>query len=134
MVRLKKFFERYRTVIILAIILVGVFAATRWMDFFSVRSGTRIGYVGKESRSSWSGSYISLDGMMKKSIYPKGDVLHVEVNTESGTISMEITDTHGNILFEKDNIETSSFDVEVSGKVKIRIEADHHKGSFDIGG
>lgn len=131
---MKNVFKRYRTVILLiGIAVIAIFVFWK-LDFVAVRSGTRIGYIGKEGWSSWSASYVSLDGRMRKSIHPKGDVVHVEVKTEAGTISIEMKDTHGDVIFKQDNIETSSFDVKVSGKVTIRIEADHHRGSFDIGG
>lgn len=119
------------TIIIIVIAIIAIVAA-KWAGFASTRSATRIGYSGNEGWSSWSGRYISLHGTMQKSIHPKDDTLHIEVETESGMIAMEIMDADGNIIFEKENIGTASFDVEVSGKVSIRIQADHHKGSFLI--
>ena len=98
----------------------------------STRSATRIAYVGNEGRGSWTGRYHSLDGTMKKWIYPKTDALHIEVKTDSGAISIEIQDTDGNVIFDQSDIGTASFDVDVSGKVVVRITADHHKGSFSI--
>lgn len=59
-------------------------------------------------------------------------MLHIEVITDNGTISIEIQDTDGNIIFDEYDIGTSSFDVAVSGKVVVRIIADNHKGSFSI--
>ena len=35
-------------------------------------------------------------------------------------------------VFEKDNIETSTFEVEVPGEVRVCIQADGHRGSFKI--
>ncbi len=132
---MKKFLAQHKAPLILSVIVVVVvFGVFRLTGGSTVFSGTRIGYIGKASRSKWSGRYVSFDGMMKKTIYPEGDTLHVEIKTESGTISIEMKDSHGKVIFEKKNIETSSFDVEVPEKVVIRIEADHHKGSFDIGG
>ena len=103
------------------------------LGFPSVRSATRIGYVGSEGYSSWSGRYSSLDGTMKKNIHPKADVLNIEVKTEAGTISIEIEDADGNRIFDESNIGTASFLVDVSGKVTVKIVADHHQGSFSIG-
>lgn len=70
--------------------------------------------------------------MMKKSIHPKADVLHIEVRTDSGIISVEIQDADGNIIFDELDIGTSSFNVAVSGKVTVKIVADRHMGSFSI--
>jgi len=43
-----------------------------------------------------------------------------------------IKDSDNNIIFDEDNIGTSTFEVAVSGKVKVQIDADNHKGSFKI--
>ena len=45
-----------------------------------------------------------------------------------------VTDSDGNIIFEKDNIETSSYRVNISNsnKYKIRVEAKDHQGSYSF--
>lgn len=120
------------TILIVIFISFGSVGLTGSLGIASARSATRIGYVGNEGRSGWSGRYSSLDGTMKKSIYPKTDVLHIEVKTDSGAISIEIQDTNGNVIFNKSDMGTGSFDVDVSGKVVVRITADKHQGSFSI--
>ncbi len=121
------------TIIIIAaaIIAVIIFYA---LGFNTIRSATRIGYTGREWMDSWSGKYIRLNGTMIKIIHTDTtpDVIHVEITTESGSIAISMTDSDGNVVFEKDNIETSSFDVEVPNKVRVTIDADNHKGSFSI--
>lgn len=119
------------TIIIVVIAIIAIVAA-KGLGFATTRSATRIGYSGNEGWSSWSGAYISLDGTMQKSIHPKDDTLHIEVTTESGMISIEIKDADGNIVFGEENIGTDSFDVKVSGKVIVKINADNHKGEFSI--
>ena len=93
---------------------------------------TKRGYVGNAGRSSWSASYTLLDGRLQHTIHPETDTLHVAVETASGTLSMEMKDADGNILFSEGDLETSSFEVDVSGKVDITIKASRHKGSFAI--
>ena len=105
---------------------------TKTLCIESIRSATRIGYVGNEGFSSWTGRYSSLDGTMKRSIRPKTDMLHIDVTTDGGTISIEIQDADGNVIFDEHDIGTESFDLAVSGKVVVRITADSHKGSFSI--
>lgn len=120
------------TILIVILISVGnVFLAYN-LGTASIRSATRINYVGNEGYSNWTGRYSSLDGTMKKSIHPKTDMLHIEVKTDKGTISIEIQDADGNVIFDEHDIGTGSFDVAVSGKVAVKITADHHKGSFSI--
>ena len=55
-----------------------------------------------------------------------------EIKTISGAISVSVQDKSGNTVFEKDNIETSTFEVEVPGEVRVCIQADGHRGSFKI--
>ncbi len=121
------------TMLIAVLISFGSIYVTETLGIESTRSATRIGYVGTEGWSSWTGRYNSLDGTMKKSIHPKTDVLHIEVKTDSGTISIEIQDTDGNLIFDEFNIGTASFNVDVPEKVTVKIVADSHKGSFSIG-
>ena len=118
--------------LIFAITAAGI--AAIWAGTVSTRSAVRIGYIGSETRSNWTGRYASLDGTMRKTIHPKGDQLHIEVETKSGTISMEVRDADGELLFDGDDMETGAFDVPVSGNVTVLIEADHHQGSFRIDG
>ena len=121
------------TILSIVIAVAAVFLLSN-LGIGTLRSATRIGYVGSDGWSSWSARYTLLDGWLQRTIHPKTDTLHIEVKTESGTISIQIKDADGNIIFSENNIETSSFEVEVPDKVVIRVEADHHKGSFDISG
>lgn len=121
------------TVLLLVLVAVAAIAAIA-CGITSTRSAMRVGYAGNEGRSSWSGHYVLLDGTMQKSVYADGDTLDVAVETQSGTISIAITDTAGNVIFDEQDIGTESFAVEAAGKVVVRITADHHKGSFQISG
>lgn len=123
-----------RTTVLLLVIVAVVAIAAGACGLTSTRSAMRIGYAGNEGRSSWSGHYVLLDGTMQKSVYVDGDALEVAVETKSGSISLEMKDAAGNVIFDEQNIGTMSFPVEASGKVVVRITADHHKGSFQISG
>ncbi len=100
---------------------------------FEPKSATRIGYIGNNGLSSWSGKYSLLDGTMKKTIRPKNDVLGIDIETESGQISIEIRDDDGEVIFDEKNMETGDYSVSVDGKVTVKIKADKHKGRFGIG-
>lgn len=100
---------------------------------FELKSATRIGYIGNNGLSSWSGKYTLLDGTMKKTIRPKNDILNIAVETESGQISIEICDADGNVIFDESDMETGSYSVSAPGKVSVKIEADKHKGRFEVG-
>ena len=59
--------------------------------------------------------------------------LNVVVETDEGTIDIIIEDAKGNVIFEKENVGSESFEIEVSRQYKVRLEMEEHKGSFYIG-
>lgn len=121
------------TVLIVLVVIV-LIAAANFLGMSTMRSATCIGYVEHSGRRNWEASYTMLDGKLKHTIRPKDTqkTLHIETITENGSISIEIIDKDGNVIFDEDNIETTRYDVNVSGKVVVYIEADKHKGSFNI--
>lgn len=126
--------KNLKSTVLIVVTVVVLIAAANFLGIGTMRSATRIGYVGNDGWRSWSASYTMLDGKLKHTIHPKDtqETIHVEVVTEEGSISIEMKDADGNVIFAENNIATSTFDVNVSGKVVIRIEADKHKGSFNI--
>lgn len=120
--------------VLIIVIVVAWIAVANFLGIGTMRSAACIGYVGNDGLRSWTARYSMLDGKLKHTIRPKDTqgTIHVEVVTESGSISIEMKEADGNVIFDEDDIATSSFDVNISGKVVIRIEADKHKGSFSI--
>lgn len=121
-----------KTLIITAVIVILAVIALKLVGIGSTGSATKVGYIGNAGRSSWSGRYTSLNGTMKKNLHPKSDTLHISVETESGTLTVEVRDADGNLLLDQTCASADDFDVAVSGKVSIQLHADHHKGSFSI--
>lgn len=119
--------------LIVAVIAVLIVAANH-LGIGTPRSAVRIGYIGNEGWRSWSARYAKLDGRLSHAIHPKDTqtTLRLEIVTEEGLISIEVKDSEGKVIFDDDNIGTASFDVCISGKVVVRIEAHDHKGSFSI--
>lgn len=101
----------------------------------SVFSSTRVGYISIETKTRWSAEYEYLNGYMKRSlVIPKeNDTISIEVHTEEGNFSVQIKDKEGTVIFEKEKWENTYYEVETSGKITIEIQADKHKGSFQIG-
>ena len=87
--------------IILCLLVVAIIVVVRLFvpSYTSVRSCTRIGYIGKENKHQWSGSYQSLNGTMTKKLKPENDTLTVTIETESGDLSITIKDMEDQILF-----------------------------------
>ena len=97
------------------------------------RSATRIGYIGNNGWSSWSGEYTLLDGKMRRTLhFTDSQSITVEVKTESGTLSVEILDRTGNVVFSQVNMATGSHSLLIDGSITVTISADKHKGSFAI--
>lgn len=113
-------------------IVAALMLTANYFGIGTMRSASCMGYTGHDGWRNWSASYTRLDGKMKHTIRPKDNqkTLHVEVVTEEGSLSMKIKDAKGNILFEKEQLETSEFDVKAEGKAVVSIEAKGHKGSF----
>ena len=60
------------------------------------------------------------------------DIMKVSVKTDEGNIDIEIKDSNGNVIFAEKSIETKEFEVEVSGKITVRIDGEEHEGSFSF--
>ena len=56
----------------------------------------------------------------------------MEIISSSGEIGMTVTDENGNVIYDQQGIETSSFEIEISGKVIVKITGEDHKGSFSL--
>ena len=41
-------------------------------------------------------------------------------------------DENGNVIYDQHRIETSSFEIEISGKVIVKITGEDHKGSYSL--
>ena len=97
-------------------------------------SGLQMGWVESNTRDHWSATYAFHDGYQQRTINTDGEptVLEVEIVSSSGEIGMMITDENGNVIYDQQRIETSSFEIEISGKVTVKITGEDHKGSFSL--
>lgn len=97
-------------------------------------SGLQMGWVESNTRDHWSATYAFHDGYQQRTINTDGEptVLEVEIVSTSGEIGMMITDENGNVIYDQQRIETSSFEIEISGKVTVKITGEDHKGSYSL--
>ena len=97
-------------------------------------SGVQMGWVESNTRNHWSATYAFHDGYQQRTINADGEptVLEVEIVSSSGAIGMTVTDEGGNVIYDQQTMETSSFEIKISGKVTIRIKDEDHKGSFSL--
>ena len=97
-------------------------------------SGLQMGWVESNTRDHWSATYAFHDGYQQRTINTDGEatVLEVEIVSSSGEIGMTVTDENGNVIYDQQGIETSSFEIEIFGKVTVKITGEDHKGSFSL--
>ena len=95
-------------------------------------SGLRVGYSDSFTGDTWQARYQLLTGFRERVVNTSGDpaTLHAEITTESGSVSLTVTDILGNVVFSQKDIPTSTFEIEIPGKVTIRVTGSGHRGSF----
>ena len=101
----------------------------------STSIATRVGSIEHATKTEWTIEYMFCDGFMQRTMKTAEDEneINVVVETEEGTIGIVITDKEGNVIFDEKNIQTGNYKVEVTGKYKVRVEMEDHKGGFHIG-
>lgn len=95
-------------------------------------SGLRVGYTESTVGNVWTASYGYFDGRNSRTINGKATVLSGVVHTEEGELDVLVTDQEGNPVFFRENVGTDSFEVPISGKVRVTITAHKHRGGFTL--
>ena len=116
------------------VIAVIIFAVILTSGLTSSGSGLQMGWVETNTSDYWSATYAFHDGYQQRTINTGGEpaTLKVEIVSSSGELGMTITDENGNVIYQEDKIETSSFEIEIPGKVTVKITGEDHKGSFSL--
>ena len=116
------------------VIAVVIFAVILRSGVAPTGSGLQMGWVESNTRDHWSATYAFHDGYQQRTINTGGEatVLEVEIVSSSGEIGMTVADENGNVIYDQQGIETSSFEIEISGKVTVKITGEDHKGSYSL--
>lgn len=117
-----------------SVIAVVILAAVLKSGVVSSGSGLQMGWAENHTSNHWSAVYAYHDGYQQRTINTAGEptTLHVEIVSTSGEIGMVVTSEDGTILFEEDDLDTSSFEIAIQGKVTVKITGEEHKGSFSL--
>ena len=101
----------------------------------TTRSGVRIGYSETATRSRWVAEYSFMDGYLQRNLWTADneDNITIVIQTEEGSIAVEVKDEEKNVIFSQKNMETGTYEVQAAGKYTVRITAEDHKGGFYIG-
>ena len=96
--------------------------------------GLRMGWAESNTKNHWSAAYAFHDGYQQRTINTGGDPtsLEIEIVSSSGDIGITVLDENGTIIYERESIGTSSFDIAIPGKVTVRIIGEEHQGSFSL--
>lgn len=116
------------------VIAVVIFVVVLRSGIATIDSGLKLGWVENKGMDHWSATYAFHDGYQQRTINTDGEatVLEVEIVSSSGEIGMTVTDENGNVIYDQQGIETSSFEIEISGKVTVKITGEDHKGSYSL--
>ncbi len=115
-------------VLILLIVLKGA-------GLMTINSGIRLGFAGNSTLHTFAGKYLKLSGSTSHVLSPSKDSagLHCEIHTESGSLTVQITDSKdGSVLLEKEISGDEVFDVPATAKVKVKLSTSGHKGSYSF--
>ncbi len=121
------------------LVWIGAMVAFVWVmtagGLGTTRSGVRMGYSESATRSRWTADYAFMDGYMQRTMRTTEDIadIRIVIETEEGSIAVEITDEEKNVIFSQENMETGTYEVEAAGKYVVRVTAEDHKGGFYIG-
>ena len=121
--------------LILAVVIVAALIVTaRFIGIGTSTGATRIGYVQKGGWRDWSASYTLLSGTLRHTLHPDAsdDLLEIDVETQSGSIALEIKNKNGDLIFREENMETKKVSVKASEKISVVVHASGHKGSFHL--
>ena len=97
-------------------------------------SGTALMKVESSTKTSWKQSHMLFDGteIRSFSLGEEAQKMEISVVTEKGEINITVFDSNGEEIFEIDDAKTGTYDFTASGKIKIKVKADSHKGNFEI--
>ena len=124
--------NKKQTIAWIVVILV-IVAVVCFGDINSFNSSTRMMYIEGKGRDYWKAEYQYLNGFMQRTLWmEENDVLHASVETDDGNLALRILDAEGNVIYAEEQMGTKEFDVDVSGKISIRVDAEKHEGSFSF--
>ena len=118
------------TIVLIAVLTIVI----RTSGGFSTGSGLRVMWSEEKTAESWCATYAYHDGYQQRTVNLNDEptTMDVEIVTTDGTIGIIVTADDGNILFNQESIQTTSFSIDLPGKVLVRINSDAHKGSYAI--
>lgn len=97
-------------------------------------SGIALLKIESSTKTSWKQSHEYLKGTEKRTLSLGGEPqeMIIEVVTEKGEIDITVTGKNGEEIIVLDNAETGTYGFTAGGRINIKVDAEEHKGSFEI--
>ena len=117
--------------IILGIVIVIFWLTIIFGDMTYINSSTHVMFLESFGRNYWNAEYQYFDGFMQRTLrMEEDDVLHVSIETVEGDLDVEVINVEGDIIYSEESVGTKEFDIDVSGKVSVRVIGEEHEGRF----
>ncbi len=126
------------TFVTVLLLVLGVMFAIIFLSADTVSTGVCIGYHETShyqgDSHTFKGGYKKLNGIKTEHIDPVRSpaVYLMEIETVSGSVSVEIKDEQGHLIFEEKDIQNGSFEVILDGPSVVTFTGNEHKGSFSF--
>ena len=116
-------------------IIIAIFAVVGFISVQAMRPGGKSvceGWLEHKVADLWSADYEKFDGSRDATLQGETTIMRISSRTESGTLSIRITDSKDNEVFAKEDLGTAEFKIEVPQAVHVIMAAQQHAGGFQI--
>jgi len=121
-----------KALILVLIVGLAVFLF-RLPDMMTGIDGTHQGFTGRKDGTSLRWEYSLLDGTSDQHFsYDEPQTCLLSCVTESGTLTAELRNSDGAVLFRETFRESCEYTLDLIGDVTLHLEAEEHTGSISL--
>lgn len=120
------------TVIILGVVFAVISILTISGVIPSIGNGIYLRWIEHKQSEVWSADYAYFTGTRNGSLHSENDELFIDVETNGGSLEINVEDTDGKLLFSDTITETTSFQIDVPNNIDIEVIGKSHKGGFEL--
>lgn len=120
------------TVIILGVVFAVIAILTIIRAIPSIGNGIYLRWIEHKQSEVWSADYAYFTGTRNGSLHSENAELFIDVETNGGSLEINVEDTDGKLLFSDTITETTSFQIDVPNNIDIEVIGKSHKGGFEL--
>lgn len=98
----------------------------------SIGNGIFLRWMEHKQSEVWSADYAYFTGTRNGSLHSENDELFIDVETNGGSLAINVEDTDEKLLFSETITETTSFQIDVPNNIDIAVIGKSHKGGFEL--